>query len=153
MGITALRRRDYLRAVLAQAQHSGDAVAPWRSLAGELGGVEEHFVDEDELLVELHQEWLRALVARLHRGEIVAQRSVANVRDLYDEVCADNPTLRGILDANRAQPSLWEPTDREHAMLARIAGLVADDTSFVDAAVLGRALIMQRIPMQRGALV
>ena len=153
MGITALRRRDYLRAVLAQAQHDGDVVAPWRSMTAELGEVEQHFVDEGELLVELHQEWLRALVGRLHRGEIVAQRSIGNVRDLYDEVCADNPTLRGILDANRARPELWEPTDREHAMLARIAGLVPDDTSFVDAAVLGRALIMQRIPMQRGALV
>jgi hypothetical protein len=153
MGITALRRRNYLRAIVAQARHDGDDVAPWRSLGGALGTVDQLFVDEGELLVELHQEWLRALVARLHRGEIVAQRTVASVRDLYDEVCADNPTLRRILDANQAQPALWEPTGREHAMLARIAGLVTDNTSTEDAAVLGRAVVMQRIPVQRGAFV
>ena len=151
MAITTPQRRDYLRAVLAQARTSGDDVAPWRTVAGELGPVDQHFTDEGELLVELHQEWLRALVARLHRGEIVAQRTVSNVRDLYDEVAGTHPTLRRILDTHRANPVLWEATAREHAMLARIAGLVSLDTDSEDAAALGRALVSQRIPMQRGA--
>lgn len=151
MAITTLGRRDYLRAVLAQARMHSDDVAPWQAVAGELGPVEDHFFDEGELLVELHQEWLRALVARLHRGEIVAQRTMSNVRDLYDEVAEAHPTLRRILDTHRANPALWEPTAREHAMLARIADLVSEDTDSEDAAALGRTLVSQRIPMQRGA--
>jgi hypothetical protein len=149
MGITTVRRRDFMRAVLVQAQDRGDTVAPWRALG--LGGVEQHFDDEADLLVELHREWLRVLVGRLHRGGIVAQRTVANVRDLYDEVCRDHPTLRRILDTHQANPALWEPTAREHAMLARIAGLVQEGTSTEDAADLGRAVVSQRIPVQRGA--
>lgn len=149
MGITTAGRRDYLRTVLASAQVSQDTVAPWR--LGGLDDVEHHFDDEEDLLVELHREWLRLLVGRLHRGEIVARRTAANVRDLYDEVCAAHPTLRRILDAHEANPALWEPTAREHAMLARITGLVPDGTSTEDAADLGRALVAQRIPVQRGA--
>ena len=153
MGITTLQRRDFMRAVIAHAQTKGDAVAPWRALGRHLGGVEQNFDDEGDLLVELHREWLRRLVGRLHRGEIVAFRTVANVRDLYDEVSRDHPTLRRILDNHSANPALWEPTVREHAMLARIAGLVEEGTSTEDAAALGRAMVSQRIPVQRGAFV
>ena len=149
MGNTTVRRRDFMRAVLVRAQHNTEAVAPWR--ADGLGGIEQHFDDEGDLLVELHRESLRLLVGRLHRGEIVARRTVADVRDLYDEVCRDHPTLRRILDAHHAQPALWEPTAREHAMLARIAGLVPDGMTTQDAADLGRAVVTQRIPVQRGA--
>ena len=98
-----------MRAVLAQAQAEGDTIAPWRALDPRAGGVDQHFDDEGDLLVELHREWLRVLIARLHRGEIVAQRTVANVRDLYDEVCRDHPTLRRILDTHRANPA--SPTE------------------------------------------
>lgn len=138
-----------MRAVLVQARTQDDAVAPWRALG--LGGIEQHFDDEGDLLVELHREWLRVLVGRLHRGEIVAQRTVANVRDLYDEMCEAHPTLRRILDTHQANPALWEPTSREHAMLARIAGLVPEGMSNEDAADIGRAVVNQRIPVQRGA--
>lgn len=138
-----------MRAVLVQARAQDDVVAPWRALG--LGGMEEHFDDEGDLLVELHREWLRVLVGRLHRGEIVAQRTVANVRDLYDEMCHEHPTLRRILDTHQANPALWEPTSREHALLARIAGLVPEGMSTEDAADLGRAVVNQRIPVQRGA--
>ena len=147
MGSTTLRRRDFMRAVLTSAQVTGDRIAPWQRV----GDVERHFDDESDLLVELHREWVRLLVGRLHRGGIVAQRTAANVRDLYDEICDDNPTLRGILDAHTANPSLWEPTAREHAMLARIAGLAHEQTHSEQAAALGRALVTQRIPVQRGA--
>ena len=149
MGITTVRRRDFMRAVLVRARVEGDEVAPWR--APGLGAIEQHFDDEGDLLVELHREWLRVLVARLHRGEIVAQRTIANVRDLYDEVGRDHPTLRRILDTHQANPALWEPTSREHAMLARIAGLVPEGMSTEDAADVGRALVTQRFPVQRGA--
>ena len=153
MGITTVRRRDFMRAVLAGAQDTDDVVAPWRRVGvGQvLGGVEQHFDDEGDLLVELHREWLRLLVGRLHRGEIVARRTVAHVRDLYDEVCRDHPTLRRILDTHQANPALWEPASREHAMLARIAGLVPEGMTTEDAADLGRAVVTQRIPVQRGA--
>ena len=149
MGITTVRRRDFMRAVLVQARTEDDLVAPWRALG--LGGVEQHFDDEGDLLVELHREWLRMLVGRLHRGEIVAQRTAANVRDLYDDLCREQSTLRRILDTHQANPALWEPTSREHAMLARIAGQVPPGMTTEDAADIGRALVSQRIPVQRGA--
>ena len=156
MGTTTTRqRRDYLRAVLANAQSSGDPVAPWQRL----GGVETAFTDESDLLVELHREWLRVLVGRLHRGGVVAQRTPGNVRDLYDEVRATHPTLRGILDAHREAPALREAAAREHAMLARVAGLLHDtavdttgdatgDTA-AEASALGHRLVGQRIPVQQ----
>jgi hypothetical protein len=149
MGITTLRRRDVMRTVLDIARVQGDAQAPWR----QLDGVERHFDDEADVLVELHREWLRLLLGRLHGGQIVAQRTPSNVRDLYDELCVEHPTLRGILDANDANPALWDPTVREHAMLARIAGLADEGSTAEDAASQGRALLQQRIPVQRGALV
>ena len=149
MGITTLRRRDVMRTVLHTARAQGDARTPWQ----QVGGFTEHFDDEADLLVELHREWLRLLLGRLHGGQIVAQRTPANVRDLYDELCEDHPTLRGIIDANDANPALWDPTVREHAMLARIAGLADEGTSAEDAASVGRALVQQRVPVQRGALV
>lgn len=154
MGITTLQRREFMRAVIAQAQDDRDAVSPWRGLvaAGAAGQLGQYFDDEADLLVELHREWLRLLVGRLHRGEIVARRTGAEVRDLYDAACADHPTLRRILDNHRANPVLWEPVAREHAMLARIAGLAPEGTPQEDAADLGRALVTQRIPLQRPAV-
>jgi hypothetical protein len=135
-----------MRAVLENARATGDLVAPWVPVP-EVGTL---FLDADDLLVELHREWARLLVGRLHRGAITAQRTTANVRDLYDEVAADNPTLRQLLDAHVANPALWEPTALEHAMLARLAGLAPDGTPSEAAAATGRALVTQRIPMQRG---
>jgi hypothetical protein len=145
MGTTTSRRRRVLRAVLLTAQRTGDTVAPWR----QVGEVAEHFADSDDVLVELHREWVRLLVARLHRGEVVAQRTPGNVRDVYDELCQGHPTLRRILDSHTANPALWEHTAREHAMLARIAGLVAEDTLGELAAATGRSLVTQRVPGQR----
>ncbi|WP_148572449.1 hypothetical protein [Nocardioides caldifontis] len=148
MGTTTLHRRDVMRAVIESSRSTGDRVAPWAGLAG----LAEHFDGEDDLLVEMHREWLRVLVGRLHRGEVVAQRTPANVRDLYDEMCAAHPTLRGILDAHELNPALWEPTEREHALLARIAGLAPEGTPAENAAALGRSLVKQRIPVQRSTL-
>ncbi len=136
-----------MRAVLRNAQHTGDTVAPWR----EVSEVDEHFESSDDLLVELHLEWVRLLVARLHRGAVVPDRSPANVRDLYDEVSGEHRTLRRILDAHAANPVLWEHVAREHALLARIAGIAPEGTLGELAAASGRALLTQRLPAQRPA--
>ena len=145
---STLGRRSYMRTVLESARASGDMVAPWAGV----DDLQAHFADESDLLGELHREWLRLLVGRLHRGEIVARRTPANVRDLYDEVAAGHPTLRRILDTHHADPALWEGTASEHAMLARVAGLSPDDTPQEEAAAAGRALVHQRIPVQRSVL-
>ncbi len=114
-------RRAYLRALVGSAQRTGDAFAPWRHL----GAVDAPFDGEGEILAELHREWLRVLVTRLHRHGIVAERTHAGVSAVYAEACADHPTLRRILDAHASAPALREPTRREHLMLARVAGLGA----------------------------
>ncbi len=146
MATLSLQRRTVLRDIVRNAQETGDAVAPWRRVAESEG----HFVDEADVLLEVHREWVRALVARLHHREIVAERTPVKVRDLYDEVSKDHPTLRAILDANAAHPALWEPTAQEHALLARIAGLAPAGTLPEQAATVGRTLVTQRIPTQRG---
>jgi hypothetical protein len=146
-GGSALQRRSFLRAVLESAQTTGDRAAPWRGI----GGFTARFDTEEELLVELHGEWVRLLVARLHAGMVVAQRTPGNVRDLYDEIRNAHPTLWEILDTHRANPALWEATAREHAMLARVAGLVPDGTAEELSAAIGRALVSQRIPAQRAS--
>jgi hypothetical protein len=148
METTAISRRDYVRAVVTAAQHSNEAVAPWRSL----GDLERHFADEADLLVELHREWLRILVGRLHYGGLVSQRTPADVREVYERTCADHPTLRSILEAHAAEPALWEPTSREHAMVARVAGLVNAGGPVEEAAAVGRALVARPLPGQRLAV-
>ena len=140
-----LERRAVMREIVRTAQETGDSVAPWSSVA-EVGAL---FADTDEVLLEVHREWVRVLVARLHRGEIVAERSAVDVRDLYDAVAAENPTLRSILDTYDTHPVLWEPTAQEHALLARIAGLAPAGTHPENASTIGRTLVTQRIPMQR----
>ena len=154
MGVTTIQRRHALRTMLVRAEASrtsGDAESPWASVSA-VAGSDEHFDDEDDVLTELHQEWVRLLSTRLHRGQIVARRTALNVRDLYDELCAEHATMREILDAHTTHPALWEPTAREHGLLARIAGLVPDDAPWEQAATQGRALVTQRIPVQRAAL-
>ena len=151
MGITTIRRRDVMRRLLAQARTSGDPVAPWQPAGQAQGQAEGEFEDESDLLVELHHEWVRLLVARLHRGGVVAERTPAHVRDLYDELSVAHPTLRGILDAHRTNPALRDVTAREHAMLARVAGLAPAGALGDRAAAVGRALLTQRLPMQRPA--
>lgn len=143
-----LGRRSYMRTVLETARSSGDTLAPW-ARHDDLGS---HFTDESDLLGELHREWVRLLVGRLHRGQVVARRTPANVRDLYDEVAGEHPTLRSILDCHQADPALWEGTAAEHAMLARVAGLAGDAAPQEEAAAVGRTLVHQRIPVQRGVL-
>jgi hypothetical protein len=148
VGVTTIQRRHALRTMLQRAEQSTDDVTPWRADAS----VNDHFDGDEDVLVELHQEWVRLLTSRLHRGQIVASRTALNVRDLYDELCEQHPTMRRILDAHGAHPALWEPTAREHGLLARIAGLVGDEQGWEDAASQGRALVAQRIPVQRNAL-
>jgi hypothetical protein len=144
METTAIRRRDYVRAIVTVAQLSG-SITPWR----ELGDLEQHFADEGDLLTELHREWVRILVGRLHYGGLVSQRTPADVRGVYHDACDEHPTLRGILDAHAAEPVLWEPTSREHAMVARVAGLVNAGGPVEEAAAVGRALVAHRLPTQR----
>jgi hypothetical protein len=147
METTAIQRRDYVRAVVSAAQHSA-SVTPWRKLRD----VEQHFADEADLLAELHREWVRILVGRLHYGGLVSQRTPADVREVYHGVCRDHPTLRRILEAHAAEPALWEPTSREHAMVARVAGLVNAGGPVEEAAAVGRALVAveQPVPQPRG---
>jgi hypothetical protein len=145
MPTLSLQRRTMMRDIVRNAQETGDTVAPWRHMVG----LDGHFVDEADVLLEVHREWVRVLVARLHQREIVAERTPVRVRDLYDEVSTAHPTLRAILDANAAHPVLWEPIAQEHALLARIAGLAPTGTHPERAATIGRTLVSQRIPAQR----
>jgi hypothetical protein len=144
MGATAISRRDYVRAVVAAAQERG-SVTPWRHL----GDLERHFTGEADLLVELHREWVRILVGRLHYGGLVSQRTPGDVRQVYHQACQDHPTLRSILEAHAAEPVLWEPTAREHAMVARVAGLVNEGEPVEASAAVGGALVARRLPTQR----
>jgi hypothetical protein len=146
VGVTTVQRRHALRIMLQRAADRTDDVTPWRADTS----VTDHFDDDEDLLVELHQEWVRLLSSQLHRGQIVASRTAVEVRSIYDDLCRLHSTMRRILDAHGAHPALWEPTAREHGLLARIAGLVDDDHGWETAAAQGRALVTQRIPAQRG---
>lgn len=133
-------QRSHLRAVLRQARE--DAVAlptpgrPEPTLS-------------PEVLLGLHREWVRLLVGRLHRGGIVAARAAAEVRELYDEARSANPTLRRVLEAHADHPALADPVAGEHAMLARLGGLVPDAAPRSAAAAAGRTLLEEWMPGQR----
>lgn len=142
---TAMERRKVMREVIEVAKQTGDPLAPW----AQVQGAGTWFADDVDLLLEVHREWVRVLVSRLHQGQIVAERTPVGVRDLYDDLAAEHPTLRAILDAHEAHPALWEPTAQEHALLARIAGLAPTGTLPERAASIGRTLVTQRIPLQR----
>lgn len=145
MSTTTIDRRQVIRAVLDRARATGDTVEPWRSVPE----TDHHFAGTDEVLDALHREWLRAVVARLHRGEIVAERSPHAVRELYAEIRAAHPTIRRILDEHASDPALTEAMQREHAMLARLSGLVPEHAPEHLAAAVGRWLLEGRFPFQR----
>lgn len=145
MDTTTIDRRQAIRAVLDRARTTTDEREPWRAVPEAIL----HFSDDADVLDALHREWLRALVSRLHGGEIVAERSPEAVRDLYEEIRADHPTMRRILEQHKSEPTLVEAVEREHAMLARLAGLVSDDTPQPLAAAVGRWLVEAPFPAQR----
>lgn len=140
-------RRHILGAVLGRADATGDVRAPWRAVPE----AAEHFTSDAEVLLALQSEWVRVLVARLHRGEIVASRSEDGVRAIYREVAETHPVLRAVLDAHREDPALWQAAQREYAMLAQIAEVAEPEDDLDEVASTGRALV-EALPRQRCAL-
>ena len=141
-------RRDFMRAVLSSAQTTGDRIAPWQRV----GDVDVHFDDEADLLVELHREWLRLLVGRLHRGEVVPaahrrERPGPLRRDLRRQ---PDPARHPRRARRQPGPVGAHRPGARHAGAHRRPG--ADQADSEQAARCSAAtLVTQRIPLQRGA--
>ena len=108
MATLSLQRRTVMRNIVRNAPGGGDTVAPWR-LVDDVDG---HFVDEADVLLEVHREWVRCCYVA--GGSTSARSSPSASRSRCARMLRRGlprpPTCAAILDANAAHPVLWEPT-------------------------------------------
>jgi hypothetical protein len=105
-------RTDTLRAI--------DHAASWRSVTG----VWDAFTDEDDLLRAAQQTWFSSLGSAI---DVAVETSdgdhVETVRGAYLSAAARHPGLRRMLDEHAYHPAIEISVRREHAMIARAAGV------------------------------
>jgi phage tail protein X len=102
------RRRDALDAVLR------------RDPAGPLEFDRTAFETADELLLALHHRWLQQLTGRLGLALAETDDRVEAVLRTWRALAAEQPALRGALDAHLSDP---EAVEREERLLALTSGL------------------------------
>ena len=102
------RRRDALDAVLR------------RDPAGPLEFDRTAFETADELLLALHHRWLQQLTGRLGVALADTDDRVETVLRTWRVLAAEQPALRGVLDAHLAD---GEAVEREERLLALTSGL------------------------------
>lgn len=83
----------------------------------------------DAQALGLQQRWTAALSARIDAAiEFAGNRPLTDaVAHAWHELAAEQPVLRGLLDAAEDSPVLTEARRAEHRMLALAAGLVGLD--------------------------
>ncbi|MGH3736402.1 MAG: hypothetical protein ACRDT6_12395 [Micromonosporaceae bacterium] len=119
------RRAGVLRQVLARLDDTPGASVRWYDVPG----VTEVFADREDLLRELHRVWANRLAARVDLALESDHHELAHsVMRAWQEVAAELPALRRVLDHHAGDPAIWYATRREHRMLAVAAGLaILDD--------------------------
>jgi hypothetical protein len=147
------RRSAALRDLVADLDATGADDLIWT------GALAEAFADRAEVLVALHDQWLRRLGARVDLAlELDEQPPREGVATAWREVAADLPGVRRVLDRHGDDPALRRAELREHRLLAVAAGLATLDDPLEHSARAGRVLVEQaraaRVPAPRdGRLV
>jgi len=120
------RRRDALDAVLR------------RDPAGPLEFDRTVFGTADELLLALHHRWLQQLTGRLGVALSDDDDRVAAVQTTWRALAAEQPALRGVLDAHLRDP---EAVEREQRLLALTSGLAEMSEPAAEVSRIGAAFL------------
>ncbi len=117
-------RSSVVNTIVTRAAAGASAAAAWTGVAG----VWEHFEDETHLLRELQQRWFHALAANVDLALEIGEGELADdVRNAYRSTVERHRGLRRILDECSQHPALVPLVRREHALLARAAGVGHSD--------------------------
>ncbi|MQA84051.1 MAG: hypothetical protein GEV03_05310 [Streptosporangiales bacterium] len=107
-------RQELLRAVCEHVSRTGDATLPW----GQVPGLESEFGSPDAVLLELHRRWYARFAARLDALLEDSPDDLAGAaRDLWEELTAEDPARRALLDAYRDHPALAAAEERQRRLL------------------------------------
>ncbi|WNV83506.1 hypothetical protein [Umezawaea sp. Da 62-37] len=123
------RRRDELDAVLRRAEPHPEAPLDFDP---------DVFADADELLLALHHRWLQQLTGRLGVALTGADDRAEVVLTTWRVLAAEQPALRGVLDAHLTDR---EAVEREERLLALTAGLAELSEPSAEVARIGAAFL------------
>jgi hypothetical protein len=130
------RRARALRTAVDRIEASGGVELP----SGD--GLDGAFADRTDLLVALHDLWTRRLDARVEVAlELDERLPEESVTSAWQEVAAELPEVRRVLDRYQHDPALQRSQRHEYRLLAVAAGLATlDDPPSYRTAVGGRLL-------------
>lgn len=138
MNTTFQQRGQALREIDRAAASGRD----WRSLA------DASFPSEDEFLRAAQQRWFTLLGGAIENAiETGGDDLLEDVRRAYAVAVERVPGLRRILDAHAHHPAIEQSVRREHALVARAAGVAHSDE------VTGHHLQHLIVPAPRRGLV
>lgn len=117
-------RSSVVNTIVTRVASGTSAATAWTGVAG----VWDHFDDESHLLRELQRSWFHSLTASVDQALEMGQGSLADdVRRAYRAAADRHTGLRSIIDHYAAHPVMVPLIRREHALLARAAGVEHTD--------------------------
>ncbi len=117
-------RSSIVTTIVGRASEGAPAAHAWTGVAG----VWDHFDDESHLLRELQQHWFHSLAASVDNALELGDGELADdVRRAYRSTADRHRGLRRILDEYSKHPAIQPMVRREHALLARAAGVAHSD--------------------------
>ena len=124
------RHKEVLHEVLAIAdRHREESTAT--ELLAEVTSANRALVSESELLLDAQLIWYHALSSQMDRTVFLRAGTLeAEAISAWHEVAAENPIIRGLLDADVDMPELQKAFANEHEFLARAAGVPANHPNF-----------------------
>lgn len=112
-------RRELFQATLEHVRRTGGTALPWERMPA----LSAEFEDLGDLLSTLHQRWYARFAARL---DMVFEQSPADlagaVRELWEQLTAEDPAWRAVLDAYREHPAVRVADERQRRLLAAATG-------------------------------
>lgn len=121
-----------------------DAVGNWRSVPG----LWDVFTDEDDLLRAAQTLWFSVLGSAIDVALESGEGDLADdVRRAYSAAMHRHPGVRRLLDENVHHPAIEHAVRREHALVARAAGVAHSSE------VIERARQIVQVPRPRRSLL
>lgn len=108
-------RRELIQATLDQVRATGEPTVPWEGVPALSVG----FEDLGDLLLTLHRRWYARFSARLDMLLEDPPTDIAvGVRELWEQLTAEDPAWRAVLDAYCEHPAVAEADERQRKLLA-----------------------------------
>ena len=121
-----------------------DSASNWRHVPG----LWDVFENEDDLLRAAQQQWFNVLGSSIDVALETGDGDLADdVRNAYAAAARRHPGVRRLLDENQHHPAVEASIRREHALVARAAGVTHSSE------VIERARQLVVVPRQRQGLL